>query len=189
MERIELNELINGVLEKRTAVDYDQIPDIELYMDQMTTFINDRLSGYKRNKDDKLLTKTMINNYTKDNMLPPPKKKKYNKEQAALLMIIYHFKSEVTINDISAIFDYMESQAISVESLYRFFVGCMEQEINNFGGNVNDIIDKADEITKKHTSKVASDKTLILAVITSLIVEANSRKLLAERLIDCLKTM
>ena len=57
----------------------EQIPDIQLYMDQVTTFMEEHLQGSKRYPEDKVLTKTMINNYAKNDLLPPPVKKKYSK--------------------------------------------------------------------------------------------------------------
>ena len=56
-------DLINQVLEEIESFNIDDIPNIDLYMDQVTTFMETKLSGYKRNDQDKILTKTMINNY------------------------------------------------------------------------------------------------------------------------------
>lgn len=78
----------------------EDIPSIELYMDQVTTFMDKHLSKNKRNEDDKTLTKTMINNYTKNDLLPPPNKKRYSKEHIILLIYIYYLKNVVSINDI-----------------------------------------------------------------------------------------
>ena len=67
-------------------IEPSDIPNIDLYMDQVTTFMETKLSGYKRNDKDKILTKTMINNYTKNELLPPPEKKRYSKEHIILLI-------------------------------------------------------------------------------------------------------
>lgn len=81
----------------------EDIPSIELYMDQVTTFMDRYLSKNKRTEEDKTLTKTMINNYTKNELLPPPNKKRYSKEHIILLIYIYYFKNVVTINDIQVV--------------------------------------------------------------------------------------
>jgi len=81
----------------------EDIPSIELYMDQVTTFMDRYLSKNKRTEEDKTLTKTMINNYTKNDLLPPPNKKRYSKEHIILLIYIYYFKNVVTINDIQVV--------------------------------------------------------------------------------------
>ena len=90
-------------LEKMARLDYirpEDIPNIELYMDQITTFMESQLSFTKRTPDDKVMTKTMINNYTKNKLLPPPVKKKYSKDHMILLIFIYYFKSFMSIADI-----------------------------------------------------------------------------------------
>lgn len=90
-------------LEKMARLDYirpEDIPEIDLYMDQVTTFMESQLSKTKRNADDKIMTKTMINNYTKNKLLPPPLKKKYTKGHMHLLIFIYYFKSIMSIADI-----------------------------------------------------------------------------------------
>ena len=72
----------------------EDIPAIELYMDQITTFMDKQLTGNKRRPEDKILTKTMINNYSKNNLLPPSDKKKYSKDHIILLIYIqFHFVS------------------------------------------------------------------------------------------------
>lgn len=81
-------------------VQSEEIPNIDLYMDQVTTFMEKHLASSKRYEDDKILTKTMINNYAKNNLLPPPDKKKYSKEHQLLLIFIYYFKSILSIRDI-----------------------------------------------------------------------------------------
>ena len=83
-------EMMNSIFAKIAELDYikpDEIPNIALYMDQVTTFMEDNLASTKRHDDDKILTKTMINNYAKNKLLPPPEKKRYSREH--LLMLIF----------------------------------------------------------------------------------------------------
>lgn len=84
-------------------IDPNDIPSIELYMDQVTTFMDKYLNVHKRTEEDKTLTKTMINNYTKNELLPPPNKKRYSKEHIILLIFIFYFKNVVSINDIHTV--------------------------------------------------------------------------------------
>lgn len=91
-------------LDSLTRVNPSDIPSIDLYMDQVTTFMDTHLSGYKRSGEDKILTKTMINNYAKNNLLPPPEKKKYTKNHILLLIFIYYFKNVLSFNDIEQLF-------------------------------------------------------------------------------------
>lgn len=80
-----------------------EMPNIPLYMDQLTTFMDERLRGEKLSADDPILTKTMINNYTKNKLLPPPDKKKYSLEHLLLLNFIYYYKSFLSISEIKTI--------------------------------------------------------------------------------------
>ena len=70
---------------------------------RMVCFIDGQLAGSKRHEDDKLLTKTMINNYTKNDLLPPPVKKKYSKEHLLTLIFIYYLKNILSISDIHTV--------------------------------------------------------------------------------------
>ena len=81
----------------------EDLPNIDLYMDQITTFMDEQLSACKRYDEDKILTKTMINNYAKNNLLPPPNKKKYSREHVITMLFIYYLKSILSINDIQSI--------------------------------------------------------------------------------------
>jgi hypothetical protein len=76
------------------------IPNIDLYMDQVTTFMNEHLGLFKRSSEDKILTKTMINNYSKYNLLPPTIKKKYTNDHVILMLFIYYLKPILSIGDI-----------------------------------------------------------------------------------------
>jgi DNA-binding transcriptional MerR regulator len=84
-------------------IEKTEIPDIDLYMDQVTTFMETKLFGYKRNLKDKIMTKTMINNYAKAKLFPAPFKKKYTRNHIMLLIIIYHLKNMLSINDIASL--------------------------------------------------------------------------------------
>lgn len=100
---IDKKDLLNSILNSLNRIDYikpEDIPNIDLYMDQVTTFMDEQLAATKRYADDKILTKTMINNYTKNDLLPPPEKKKYSKEHLLTLIFIYYFKGILSISDI-----------------------------------------------------------------------------------------
>ena len=102
----ESRQLLNELLKTYSRLDYvkpEDIPDIDLYVDQVTTFIDSHLESVKRSPEDKLLTKTMINNYTKNHLLPPPDKKKYSRDHILLMIFIYYFKNFLPISDIKTI--------------------------------------------------------------------------------------
>lgn len=103
---IDEKDLLNSLLNSLSNIDFikpEDFPNIDLYMDQVTTFMDTQLSACKRHPEDKVLTKTMINNYAKNDLLPPPVKKKYSKEHMLALIFIYYFKNILSIGDIQAI--------------------------------------------------------------------------------------
>ena len=78
----------------------DEIPAIDLYVDQIINLINDKLGEGSERYRDKVLTKTMINNYSKDGIITPVKGKKYNKEQILQMLTVYTLKGTLSINEI-----------------------------------------------------------------------------------------
>ena len=107
---------LQETLQNLAYIDGDDIPNINLYMDQVTTFMDEHLASTKRATDDKILTKTMINNYTKNNLLPPPEKKKYSKEHMLIMLFIYYFKNVIVIKDIEAILNPITKQFFQSDS-------------------------------------------------------------------------
>ena len=103
---IDIHDMMNSIIKSVSRIDYikpEDIPGIDLYMDQVTTFMESQLASSKRYPDDKILTKTMINNYAKNNLLPSPEKKRYSREHMLLLIFIYYFKSILSISDIQTL--------------------------------------------------------------------------------------
>ena len=100
------DEILDRLLDEIGKLPYihrADIPKIDLYMDQLTTFFDDHLSATRRNEDDKILTKTMINNYAKNKLLPPPKGKKYTRAHLMQLAFIYYFKDFLSLQDIRSL--------------------------------------------------------------------------------------
>ena len=102
------------------------IPDIDLYMDQIITIFDQNLGGNKRYEDDKLLTKTMINNYSKEGVLKPIKGKKYTKEHIIQMLLIYNMKNTLTIQEIkrvlSGVYEEEDFDEKALEECYRQFL-------------------------------------------------------------------
>ena len=100
------DELFLKMLDKISSFEYihaDQIPNIDLYMDQVTTFMDTHLGSTRRFDEDKVLTKTMINNYAKNNLLPSPVRKKYTSNHMMQLILIYYMKNFLSISDIETL--------------------------------------------------------------------------------------
>ena len=102
----DIPSVIEEVFKRYTDGSYikaSMLPDLDLYVDQITTFLTRHLAKTIRFEDDKIMTKTMINNYPKNPLLPPPDKKKYSRDHILLMIFIYYFKNFLPISDIKTI--------------------------------------------------------------------------------------
>ncbi len=151
----ERNEYIESIIAKMRTINYVQpgeVPNIELYMDQVTKFMDEYLESSKRFSDDKLLTKTMINNYTKNNLLPSPEKKKYTKDHMYMLLFIYYLKNILSISDTKAILKpltdnfFNKNGEIDFEDIYKVIFAI---EKDQTGIITRDVIRK---LEKSHVS-------------------------------------
>ena len=117
---ISTDDLLNSILasfDRIGHVQAEDIPNIDLYMDQVTTFMDQHMKATTRNPgEDKILTKTMINNYAKNDLLPPPVKKKYSKEHVLVLIFIYYFKGILSIGDIQELLHPLTEKYFGAES-------------------------------------------------------------------------
>lgn len=108
-----------------SIIDPDAIPNIDIYMDQLTTFMDRKLRAHTRNPErDKVLTKTMINNYTKNDLLPAPVRKKYTREHLILLIYIFFFKNNLSITDINTLIGPLKehfdgTDGVTLDDIYK----------------------------------------------------------------------
>ena len=126
--RVEADRILESIMESLSQMEYvksSEIPNIDLYMDQVLTFMNSHLEDAKRYEDDKIMTKTMINNYAKNRLIPAPDKKKYSKEHIMVLMFIYYFKNILSIGDIQSILNplteryFANKKDLNLEKIYE----------------------------------------------------------------------
>ncbi|MCI8490397.1 MAG: DUF1836 domain-containing protein [Lachnospiraceae bacterium] len=135
-----IHEFLKEVSEKLQTMDYvrpESLPNIDLYMDQITTFMDTQLASTKRHESDKILTKTMINNYAKNNLLPPPNKKKYSKDHVLTLLFIYYFKNILSISDIQNILNpitekyFGNPDGLGLQDIYNEVFGLAHEEVQH----------------------------------------------------------
>ena len=110
---------------------WNELPNIDLYIDQVVCLLEDYLSGYIKNdneKEEKLITKTMINNYVKQDIIKPPVNKKYNKEHMASLFVIFILKQVYSINDIKKLIS-LAMETSPIEQAYNRFCSELEKAI------------------------------------------------------------
>ncbi len=118
MDEQYLNELTE-YLKSLHHVHAGSLPSLDLYMDQVTGFMEEHLASMKRHPEDKALTKTMINNYAKNKILPPPVGKRYNKNHMLILLLIYYYKSMLSLSDIRTVVDPLAENYFSLHSKPR----------------------------------------------------------------------
>ena len=174
-------------------IDYiepDEIPNIDLYMDQITTFMDDHLKSSKRFEDDKILTKTMINNYSKNNLLPPSEKKKYSPEHMVLLLFIYYFKNFLSINDIQSILAPITKRFFHSENdrnLNTVYEEIFQRQYENIDFEVRDMIRKLRDSNKALADIEDDEERKLLsnfAFICSLSFDIWVKKSVIESIID-----
>ena len=115
---------LNDILHTLAEIDYvhpEDIPNIDLYMDQVLTFLDQELGTVREATEDKAMTKTMINNYTKNQILPSPEKKKYSRDHMLNLIFIYYLKNFLSMKDIKKILDPINEKYFEGEDSLRFF--------------------------------------------------------------------
>ena len=118
-------ELLENIIEKesqKSSLVSKDIPDLDLYMDQIMTLFEIHLANHKKNEEDKLLTKTMINNYSKAKVITPVKGKKYTKEQILQMLIIYQLKNNLSIQEIKELLTPIYESDTDLSLLYDHFI-------------------------------------------------------------------
>lgn len=190
--KLDTHDMIKSILDNISAIDHIKtadIPNIELYMDQVTTFMDSQMTSSKRYPDDKVLTKTMINNYAKNHLLPSPNKKKYSKEHVLMLIFIYYFKSFLSISDIQALLSpladkyFQKNEGLNMEDLYNEVFGMEKEQVENLK---KDLMEKYDTASKSFADAGEKDREFLtmFSFICLLSFDVYMKKQLIESIID-----
>lgn len=186
-------EFVTSVLKKLAKLNYikpGDVPNINLYMDQVTTFMDEHLSDSKRHEDDKILTKTMINNYTKNNLLPAPVKKKYSRDHLYVLAFIYYLKNILTISDIQKLINPLTEKCFNTDStpdmddVYREVYNLCKSQVS---GLSRDILEKSKLAGKSFDYVEDSEQREFLelfSLVSLLSFDVYMKKNMIETLID-----
>lgn len=192
MDKNDYGKLIESLLNEykdNNFLDSSLIPKIDLYMDQVTTFMDKNLDLFKRNEDDKTLTKTMINNYSKSRLLPPSEKKKYTNDHILLLLLIFYLKPTLSITDIGTILSPIQDILLensSKTSLKDFYDIIANAQLENFDDFSEQIVNTVELSKKLFSNDMTNDNNTlsIIATIFLLSMQAALQKKLALSLID-----
>lgn len=187
-----MRKSLNLILKQFSELDYvhpEDIPNIDLYVDQVTTFIESQLSSLKRDEDEKILTKTMINNYTKNHVLPSPDKKKYSKDHVLTLILIYYLKSFLSIKDIQTLLEPITDKYFGMESELSFYE--LYEELVALGNGqskalIKDVISKYNATQNAFSDAPEEDQEFLrnFGFICMLSFDVYIKKMMIETLID-----
>lgn len=153
------------------AVSWERMPEIDLYMDQVITYLDKQLSLFQRSENAKLLTSSMINNYVKDGLLPRPDHKKYSRDHLASLMVICMLKQVLSIPDVASLFKSLQKDT-ETATLHDHFCSLQKEALRG----VCDRVDEAARLGEPELKQLA----------LTLSIEANARRIAAERILGSL---
>ena len=183
-----LNELL-AHLDSLDHIHVDEIPQIDLYMDQVTTFMEKHLGELKRYPEDKVLTKTMINNYAKNNLLPSPVRKKYTQEHILLLVFIYYFKNLLNFNDIETILSYITEHhfgeaPLPLSQVYTEVFTMEHSQMDKLKDDVKAKFETAEKTFSDVEDPGEKDALQLFSFICELAFDVYLKKQMIERLAD-----
>ena len=183
-----LHDLLNS-LDSLEGIRPGEIPNIALYMDQVTTFMDAQLASSRRFESDKVLTKTMINNYAKNKLLPPPVKKKYSPEHMMLLVFIYYFKNILSITDIQTLLAPITDRYFGTESGFSIkdiYDEIFQMEKEEIASVKEDLLKKADVSKSMFGSSPEEDREFLqlFSFICLLSFDVYLKKQMIEHMVD-----
>lgn len=190
---VRYEEFIKNTIDEFVAkgrIDAASFPDMEIYMDQAETFLNRELAVYKKSEKDKVITKTMIGNYVKHNMLPRPVNKKYSKDHLILLTLIFYMKGTFQMEEIEKIMkpliDNYNSEfddKIDLTALYGGILDVQAAEQETLALNIENVI-KSSKYHLRETELSDDDMLELFMLIVNLSMKADAQKFLAHKLLQ-----
>lgn len=192
--KVESDRVLESIMESLSQMEYikaSTIPNIDLYMDQVLTFMNSHLENAKRYESDKVMTKTMINNYAKNHLLPAPEKKKYTKEHILVLMFIYYFKNILSIGDIQSILNplteryFANARDLDLEKIYEEVFSLEKGQIGQLKESISRDYERAME-TFTEEAEEEREFLQLFSFICMLSYDIYVRKQIIEKIVDTL---
>ena len=193
---VDTSDMLKSIFDTFSGLDYirpEDIPNIDLYMDQVTTFMEEHLKKTRRHPGDKILTKTMINNYAKNDLLPPPTKKKYSREHMLVLIFIYYFKNLLSITDIQALLKpltekyFINDKDFGMEEVYKEVFSLEKGELEKLQKDMEEKYAVSKE-TFKGAPEEDREFLQLFSFICILAFDTYMKKALIEKLVDSLNS-
>ncbi|HML37690.1 MAG TPA: DUF1836 domain-containing protein [Bacillota bacterium] len=184
-------EFVKNMIEEyisKGKIQTDDFPDMEIYMDQAETFLNRELDIYKKGQKDKVITKTMIGNYVKHDMLPRPVNKRYSKDHLILLALIFYLKGTFQMEEIEKIlrplidnYNSKFDDKIDLAALYDGILEVQAAEQENLSKSVERMIEES-KYRLRETALSDDDMLELFMLIVNLSLKADAQKFLAHKL-------
>ena len=158
--------------------DWDAIPDLGLYMDQVIVLLEQYLTFIPAptGSKERFVTSSTINNYVRLKIMPAPVKRKYHRVHIAYLVMILTMKQSLSISDVQKVIPPMDSSEDEVLSVYEDY----SEKFRRLALFFNQQVQSAAEGVR--SSEQSSDNAVELLVIESALI-AGFSKILAEKLI------
>lgn len=164
----ELTRWLSNLNAKKTP-EWELLPELELYMDQVLTYLDKHLAVYQKSDEDKVITSSMINNYVKANIIESPVSKKYNKNQLAHLYAISILKRVLPMPDVKKVLNTLGSSA---EIQYLTFRETFDETQTKVLGDVINMIEST------------HDESILHGYMLRLILEANAKLMIANKVLS-----
>ncbi len=162
-------------VEKYSNPSFDYLPEIDLYMDQVLTYLDRQLKLFTISSLDKQITSSMINNYVKGHVIDMPVGKKYSRVHLAKILEVNTLKRIFSIAEIKQILD--SQYESDTEESYEFF---KEQSKNAYKETIDEATAKLEDIAVNDTAALTS-----LALEIGLKAQANA--MLASRILNYIR--
>lgn len=165
-------------------VDPRDIPKIDLYMEQVTSFLEQEMGESFRFHDECVFTGTMINNYTKAGVLPRPSNKRYSRRHVLTLIFIYLLKQNLSIPEIKRFTGFIEDQD-KLEHMYNLFRELLGDCVQKYVSYIDEKLDMIDRKFEEHG--IDDDEMKALTFISLISFDATINTKLSSRVLDLLE--
>lgn len=176
----QLDAWLASLQDKRPG-NWEQLPDIGLYMDQVLTYVDRQLSLYRRSDKEHVLTPAMINNYIKDNLLPRADMKKYAPNHLAILTMIGALKQVFSMQDLQILLGGLEGPE-QARAFYLCFLNGQNRVVSQTAGQVAHQVSS----TLENVTEVAQTERQLRELALDLAIEARVRILISEQILTLL---
>ena len=160
MDHVELYRIVEDAM-REEELGAKEIPAIDLYMDQILSLVSEKSKAGSERYHDRPLTKTMINNYSKDGLITPVKGKKYNSEQIMQILTIYTLKNSLSIGEIKRLLQ----GAYGIEGFDGADLTALyDRHLAIKQGNRDDAKEALTHLLEKHQLNVEDERDYLLTI-------------------------